>query len=158
MVLLERPARHAATPRFVSRDNPVPAQKNLKRFLEQVALPRNQTLLWNAVPWLPSAGEAKKPPRKADLQEGKMMLLDVLSRLPRLQAIVFAGRIAQQCMPSVRESFPRLALLGMPHPSPLSVCTSPEIPKRILSVLSEAKCSLQGNPAASKEGWISSPC
>ncbi|SUZ27869.1 hypothetical protein CPBF424_16650 [Xanthomonas euroxanthea] len=81
-----------------------------------------------------------------------MMLLDVLSRLPRLHAIVFAGRVAQQCMPSVRESFPLLALFGMPHPSPLSVCTSPEVTKRILSVLSEAKRSLQTVPAAPREG------
>ncbi|PPU21871.1 uracil-DNA glycosylase [Xanthomonas arboricola] len=151
MVLLESPARHAATPRFVSRDNPVPAQKNLKHFLEQVALPRNETILWNAVPWLPSAGETKKPLRKADLQEGTVMLLDVLSRLPRLHSIVFAGRIAQQCMPSVKESFPLLALFGMPHPSPLSICTSAEVTKRILSVLSEAKRWLQTAPAAPRE-------
>ncbi len=79
------------------------------------------------------------------------MLLDVLSRLPRLHSIVFAGRIAQQCMPSVKESFPLLALFGMPHPSPLSICTSPEVTKRILSVLSEAKRWLQTAPAAPRE-------
>ncbi|MBY4638689.1 hypothetical protein K6L44_01465 [Gluconacetobacter entanii] len=68
LVLLERPARHPMRPRFVSRDNPGPAQQNLKRFLLEANVPRKMTVLWNLIPWLPPDDHPVSSVRRADIE------------------------------------------------------------------------------------------
>lgn len=45
LILLKTPARHSMRPRFVSRDNPGPAQRNLKRFLQFAGLELQDTVI-----------------------------------------------------------------------------------------------------------------
>ncbi|WP_122389621.1 uracil-DNA glycosylase [Pseudomonas syringae group genomosp. 3] len=143
LILLESPARTVSLPRYVSRDNPGPAQRNLKGFIEQVGLARHKTVLWNLYPWLPDLDKPKGPLRRAQIEEGIEMLITLLTFFPDLVTIVFAGRVAQKAIPRVRLAFPNFSLLEMPHPSPLSVCTHPNVRQRILSTLRHAKQSIK---------------
>ena len=139
LILLESPARTISLPRYVSRDNAGPAQRNLKGFIEQVGLARHETVLWNLYPWLPDLEKPKGALRRAQIDEGIEMLITLLTLFPDLVTIVFAGRVAQKAIPRVRLAFPNFSLLEMPHPSPLSVCTHPNVRQRILSTLRHAK-------------------
>ena len=143
LILLESPARTVSLPRYVSRDNPGPAQRNLKGFIEQVGLARHETVLWNLYPWLPDLEKPKGALRRAQIDEGIEMLITLLTLFPDLVTIVFAGRVAQKAIPRVRLAFHNFSLLEMPHPSPLSVCTHPNVRQRILSTLHHAKQSIE---------------
>lgn len=143
LILLESPARTVSRPRYVSRDNPGPAQRNLKGFMEQAGLARQETVLWNLYPWLPNLEKTKGALRRAQIDEGIEMLITLLPRFPDLVTVVFAGRVAQQAMLRIRLAFPDFELLEMPHPSPLSVCTHPSVRQRILSALFHAKQSVE---------------
>ncbi|WP_245586780.1 uracil-DNA glycosylase [Pseudomonas cremoricolorata] len=138
LILLESPARDSSWPRFVSRDNAGPAQRNLKRFLEQACLAREQTILWNLYPWLPDLGSPAQAISRSKITEGVKLLKEVLDLLPRLRVVVLAGRVAQRGAPGIEHYRPELRLLAMPHPSPLSVCQHPDVAKDIVSTLTRA--------------------
>lgn len=142
LILLQSPARFDARPRFVSRDNPVPAQRNLRRFLGEAGLAREATVLWNASPWLPEAADVPDPPTRAairaELAQGIVELPRVLALFDDLRAVVLAGRSAQRAAPTVETSLPGCAVLAMPHPSPLAVCAKPGVAGEIVRVLGVA--------------------
>ena len=127
------------TPRFVSRDNPTGTARNLRRFLRAAGIPRRQTVLWNAVPWIIHAkGARNRAPRRAEIGVGLSLLPGFVVLLPRLRVVVTAGRIAALAVPVLREARPDLALFAMPHPSPTYVNTSPAVTARIAATLNEA--------------------
>lgn len=139
LLLLERPARRGERPRFVSRDNPSPTQRNLKLSLERAGLERRTTLLWNILPWLPPPGTARnRPPRAAELAEGLDRLPTLLCRLKDLQVAVLVGRSAAKAHTAIARSVPGITVLEMPHPSPVYVNTCPTIPRRIEACLRSA--------------------
>ncbi|WP_366054504.1 uracil-DNA glycosylase family protein [Gluconobacter oxydans] len=139
LVLLERPARHPMRPRFVSRDNPGPAQQNLKRFLLEANVPRKMTVLWNLIPWLPPDDHPVSSVRRADIAAGLAALPVLLGLLPALRVVVLAGRTASGAIPTVHQWRPEIPILTMPHPSPLSVNQHPEVARRIVSALRQAR-------------------
>lgn len=142
LVLLQSPARSSPSPRFVSRDNPGPAQQNLGRFLAEAGISRQDSVLWNTVPWV-SHGLQKRP-SAADIRRGCALLEDVLAYLPALRVVVLAGAVAAQARGTVNHLYPGVPVLTMPHPSPLSLCTSPAVTKNIRRVLCEARAALAG--------------
>nr|WP_246871020.1 uracil-DNA glycosylase family protein [Pantoea ananatis] len=142
LVLLQSPARSSPSPRFVSRDNPGPAQQNLGRFLAEAGIARRDSVLWNTVPWV-SDGPQKRP-SAADIRSGCAWLEDVLAYLPALRVVVLAGAVAAQARGTVSHQCPGVTVLTMPHPSPLSLCTSPAVPENIRRVLREARAALAG--------------
>ncbi|MCQ0899218.1 MULTISPECIES: uracil-DNA glycosylase family protein [Enterobacterales] len=142
LVLLQSPARSSPSPRFVSRDNPGPAQQNLGRFLAEAGIARQDSVLWNTVPWV-SDGPQKRP-SAVDIRTGCAWLEDVLAHLPALRVVVLAGAVAAQARGTVSYLRPGVTVLTMPHPSPLSLCTSPTVPENIRRVLREARAVLTG--------------
>ncbi len=143
LLLLETPGPSHALTGLVSRDNPTPTAANLRRFLSGAGIAREDTLIWNAVPFVIHApGARNRAPRRAEIREGLLFLPRLLALLPRLHAAVLAGRVAAQSEPVLRAACPGLPVLRMPHPSPTYVCTSPEIPRRIAATLEEAKALL----------------
>lgn len=139
LILLERPARRGHCPRFVSRDNPSPTQRNLKRSLERAGLERGATLIWNVVPWLPSPGTKRnRQPSAAELEEGFDHLAPLLDILKNLRLVVLAGRSACRARIVVSRARPELAVLEMPHPSPVYVNTDPTIRERLDACLRRA--------------------
>ncbi len=139
LLLLETPGPRGGTIRFVSRDNPTGTARNIARFCEAAGLARRDSVLWNVVPWLIHAPEARnRAPTRAETAAGLALVPDLLARLPRLRAVVLCGRAASSAETLVLRHDPTVRVLRMPHPSPTYVCTDPHIAKRIVGVLAEA--------------------
>jgi uracil-DNA glycosylase len=139
LILLERPARRGDAPRFVSCDNPAPAQRNLRRFLAEAGLTRRRIVIWNAVPWLPPAGTVRNTPsRMTELRDGLAHLPALLGLLPALRAVVLAGRSAGRASPLCA-----VPVLRVPHPSPVYVNANPSARGRIVAGLSEAASKIE---------------
>jgi len=143
LLLLETPGPGSGRTGFVSRDNPNGTAANLFRFLAAAKIAREDTLIWNAVPWVIHApGATNRAPRTAEATAGRRWLASLLVLLPRLTVIVLAGRVAGTARGELAVLLPRVPSLGMPHPSPTYVCTSPTVAVRISSALDQAGATL----------------
>ena len=88
-------------------------------------------------------GARNRAPRRAEIATGlREELPGLLDLLPRLSAVVLAGRVAGQALAPLREARPGLRAVTMPHPGPTYVVTSPTIPARIAEALAEARRAL----------------
>jgi uracil-DNA glycosylase len=156
LLLLETPGPAILRTGFVSCDNPAPTAANLRRFLRDAGLPRGHLLVWNAVPFVIHApGARNRAPRAAEIRAGLSLLPALLALLPELRVCVLAGRAAAAAAPVLREARPGLPLLAMPHPSPTYVCTSPDVPRRIVGALrlaAGAAASRRGDDAPASQG------
>ena len=75
---------------FVSRDNDDAAAANVFRIFQEANIPREQTALWNAIPWY-----SAPPFRKVDLKLGGQCLEAAIKLFCSVKAIVFAGKISK---------------------------------------------------------------
>ncbi len=140
LLLLETPGPRGGAVRFVSRDNPTGTARNLARFCEAAGLGRDETVLWNVVPWLIHApGARNRAPTPAETAAGLALVPSLVALLPRLRIVVLCGRAAGLAEPAVATYDPALHVLRMPHPSPVYVCTDRRIAQHIVGVLTEAK-------------------
>jgi uracil-DNA glycosylase len=147
LLLLETPAPRLGSAGFVSRDNRGGTAANLRRFLADAGLERGDTLLWNAVPWVIHApGACNRAPTAAERRAGAAWVPPLLAILPRLAVVVLSGRVAAALQTAIQACRPELSVLCMPHPSPTFVCTSPDVPRRIVAVLAEAATLLREAP------------
>ncbi len=154
LLLLETPGPAIVRTGFVSCDNPTPTAGNLRRFLRAAGLPREALLVWNAVPFVIHAPGAKnRAPRASEIRAGLALLPGLLALLPALRVCVLAGRAAAAAAPVFRAERPDLPLLEMPHPSPTFVCTSPEVPRRVVAALrsAAAMCAALPRPGIAAE-------
>jgi len=143
LILLETPGPGGAEERAVSRDNPTGTARNLTRFLSDARIARDDTILWNTVPWIVhESGARNRALRRGEIGEGLATLPGFLALLPRLRVVVLSGRVAREAVPVVAAHRPGLPVLTMPHPSPTIVCTSPAIPAAIRDTLAQAKALL----------------
>ncbi len=139
LILLETPGPGGAGPRLVSRDNPTGTARNLARFLGDAGIARGDTILWNCVPWIVhEPGARNRPLRRGEIAEGLALLPSFLALLPRLHAVILAGRVAREAASVVAATRPGAATLAMPHPSPTYVCTSPRVAEAIRATLAQA--------------------
>lgn len=143
LILLETPGPAIAKTGMVSRDNPTGTAANLFTFLREAGLARRDSLIWNAVPWVIHAvGALNRPPRRSELRAAEPYLPLLLDCLPALAVIVLAGRVAGEARIPLERLRPELPVIGIPHPSPTFVCTSPTVRERILAGLREAAAML----------------
>lgn len=139
LLLLETPGPATGRTAFVSRDNPTGTAANLFRFLADAGIPRTDTLIWNAVPWVIHApGARNRAPRTGETRAARAYLMPLVALMPDLAVAVLSGRVAQGLGPVLAEARPDLPVVAIPHPSPTYVCTSPAVPARIAAGLSEA--------------------
>ena len=144
LLLLETPGPAVLRTGFVTRDSANGTAANLFRFLREAGIPRADTLIWNAVPWLIHAeGARNRAPRRAEVAAAAPYLAPLLDLLPRLSVVVLAGRFAAGAAPAITALRTDLPLVAIPHPSPTFVCTSPAVPARIRQGLSEAVAILR---------------
>jgi hypothetical protein len=144
LLLMETPAPGSARVRFVSRDNPTGTAANLRRFLTAAGIARADSVIWNTVPWIVhAAGAPNRALRRPEIAEGLALVASFVELLPRLQVVLLAGRVAAQAETVITQKRPDLLVLGMPHPSPTHVCTSPDVPQRISATLHRAAEILQ---------------
>ena len=133
LLLLETPGPAIGRTGFVSMDNPTGTSANLRRFLRQAGLDRSQLAIWNTVPWVIHTGGPNRTPKPAEIRGGLEVLPGLLPHLPGLRCVVLAGRVAGLAAPVLQSLRPDLAVVQVPHPSPTYVCTSPDIPRRIVA-------------------------
>lgn len=144
LVLLETPGPRIRGSMIVSRDNPSGTGRNLRAMLDGAGLSRADTLIWNVVPWIIHAEAAtNRPPSRAELREGVATIPALLACLPRLRAVVLAGRSAAAAEPALAESSPGLAIFRMHHPSPVIQCTDPAIPRGCAAALAAVAALLR---------------
>lgn len=144
LILLETPGPGGAGDRAVSRDNPTGTARNLSRFLDEAAIARGDTILWNTVPWIiHEPGARNRALRRGEIAEGLAVLPGFLALLPRLRVVILSGRIAREAAPVVSAHCPGVPALTMPHPSPTIVCTSPAIGEAISATLAQAATLLR---------------
>lgn len=143
LMLLETPGTRMAQTGFISRDNPAGTAANLFRFMNEAGIPRSETLIWNAVPFLiHETGACNRAPTSREARDGLAYLPPLLDLMPRLTVAVCAGRFAQGAAPTLRAHRPALKIVAVPHPSPTYVCTSPDVRERIMAGLREARAAL----------------
>ena len=132
LLLLETPGPAIRSTGFVSRDNPTPTGRNIRRFASGAALARADTIIWNAVPWtIHSVGSLNRAPLAAEIRAGQALLPGFLALLPGLRCAILAGRVAGLARAIVERTCPGVTPIAVPHPSPTIVCTSSEIGARI---------------------------
>lgn len=77
---------------FISVDNDDATAENLWRARSTAGLHEGY-LGWNIVPWYLGAASVK--PKAPDIAEGAEALLELITLLPRLEAVILSGRFAQ---------------------------------------------------------------
>ncbi len=143
LLLLETPGPSIGRTGFVSADNATGTAANLRRFLAESGLDRRCLAIWNTVPWVIHTGGPNRAPRRDEIGQGLAALPGLLPLLPELRCAVLSGRIAGLAEPVLQQLRPGLALIRVPHPSPVYVCTSPDIPRRIVAGFAQAAALAQ---------------
>ncbi|MET0428039.1 MAG: uracil-DNA glycosylase [Microvirga sp.] len=150
LLLLETPGPRIFTSAFVSRDNPTGTAANLFRFTQAAGIPRREMVVWNTVPWvIHQEGARNRAPRRTEILTGLRELPALIALLPRLRGVILAGRVAGLARPILAGLRSDLPVVEIPHPSPTYVCTSPEVPRRILDGLRQAGEWLPVDPVGS---------
>lgn len=101
---------------FISRNNDDRTAEATFCFMVEAGIPRELTVTWNVVPWWNGTREVLS----GELQRGVREVKNLIRRLPRLQAVVFVGKKANQARRYLeRSSGSQLAFFSSPHPSPI---------------------------------------
>lgn len=148
LFLLEAAGARAVASTFVSRNNPDETAKNMFLLHKDACIPRTRSLLWNVVPWYIGDGARIRAATPYDLEQGLKPLPRLIQMLPKLRAIVFMGKNAQQAQPQVAVLRPDIRLFACAHPSPKVINTRPGNREAILAVLREAAAFLEQAPGA----------
>jgi len=134
---------------LISLDNDDATAANLLRAVQEAALPREELIVWNAVPWFVGTPERGVTPTAAELRLGRTWLTPFLTLLPRLEVVVALGRSAQAAVTHLSTATPelggrRFTVLLAPHPSQ-RVYNRPgfEGRARVHAALAQAAASLE---------------
>jgi uracil-DNA glycosylase len=120
LILLETPSRAGGyRTGIVSLDNNDSAAANLWRALAATGVDRQEVLVWNTVPWYVGTPEKIRPPRPAEVGEGRRWLLRLIDRLPELVVIIGMGRAAAAALSPLHPELRArgLVIMETPHPS-----------------------------------------
>lgn len=139
LFLFEAPGPRAVVSGFISRNNPDETAKNFFKLNDEATLPRELTISWNIVPWYIGSGKKIRPANTKDIVQAKKYLFRLLSLLPRLRVVVLSGKKAQKAESFLKDKNLTVALIKMPHPSPLFVNNSRENKYKILRHLRDVK-------------------
>ena len=142
LVLLETPGPSNASVRFTSRDNPTGTAKTLRALSSLARINRNDTVIWNAVPWvLDRRGKRLRVPSPSDLKTAATLLPELLALLPNLGSVILAGKTAGRLETEIARIAGSLKILRMPHPSPTYVNTSPSAFASMIATFKRAAAS-----------------
>jgi uracil-DNA glycosylase len=137
LFLLEAPGPKAVASGFVSRNNPDETARNFFLLNAEAGIDRRLTVTWNAVPWYIGTGAKIRPATARDVREADQWLTELLTHLVKLRIVVLVGRKSVHARNIVAAERPGVAILEMPHPSPMHVNRHPDNRSHILSVLRE---------------------
>lgn len=120
LMLLETPSRAGTYGSgLISIDNDDTAAANLWRAHQATGLPRDLSLVWNAVPWYVGHPDRIRPATTTEVRRAAPYLREVLTLLPRLEALIAFGRAAQRAVIAVEPELTSrgVVILAAPHPS-----------------------------------------
>lgn len=117
--VLETPGPKAVGTNFVSRDNPDDTARNTFNVLRDHGIAREDTVLWNVVPWNISSEDKNKNPRTVETRKGIPYLLRLIGILPKLEAVVLCGGHAKKAAYEIRRKT-GLKVFETNHPAPLA--------------------------------------
>ncbi|MES2465647.1 MAG: N-acetylglucosamine-6-phosphate deacetylase [Armatimonadota bacterium] len=146
LLLLEAPGGRSVSSGFVSSNNPDPTARNLWDLRDASGLRRDQTLIWNIVPWYVGETDWSKirGVEQNDIELGTKYLQKLLELLPNLRVIVTLGAPAragwQKLPPEITERYHTIYTW---HPSAQSLNPHPERKEAILQALKDAKYALK---------------
>lgn len=135
---LEAPGPKAVSSGFISRNNPDESAKNMYNLLYEARFERNETVLWNIVPWYLGTGRKIRPAKNKDIYEGLIYFERLLKLLPSLRAIVLVGKKASKAKTSIGK-ISNLKIFEAYHPSPLFVNNNPGNRELILKSFTEVQ-------------------
>ena len=140
LFVLLAPGPKAVKSGFISRNNPDSSAKNMFEFLADSGLKRDETILWNIVPWYIGNESRNKIryPVQADIVEGLPYLESLISLLPNLEAIVLVGEKAWKVENLLKKS-KKIRIFKSNHPSPQFVNRKPRNKSRILEVFRQIR-------------------
>jgi hypothetical protein len=99
---------------FVSRDNDDPTAEAILPFMEDSGIDREQTILWNTVPWW----NGTRAISASELAAGTESLTILLGLLPELRVVVGAGAKSRSAEKTI--SHLGLPFIQSTHPSPIN--------------------------------------
>ncbi len=106
---------------FISRDNDDPTAEAIFHFMQQAGIPRQESILWNIVPWWNGSRRIEA----AELRDGLDRVGKLTALLPNLRVVVGVGGKAQRAARFIEG-------LGLPfvpsaHPSPINRAARPAV-------------------------------
>lgn len=116
LFLLEAPGPKAVGSQFISRNNPDPSARNLCGLLQEAKIGREDSLLWNIVPWYVGDGTRIRAVNREDIRQSLPYLQELLLLLPRLEVIVLVGQKAQSAKKEILQ-LSALPIVSTHHPS-----------------------------------------
>ena len=119
LLLLEKPGpmtalngKHTGSG-FISRDNDDPTAEAIFKFMVEAGIPRKMTVIWNVIAWWNGTRKISNP----ELKEGVNCVLELISLLPKLRAVVMVGARAATAKPVLKTT--GLELFSSDHPGPM---------------------------------------
>ncbi len=138
LFLLEAPGRQATGSGFISRNNNDGTAANMLAFLQKSGFKREETILWNVVPWYVGNDKKIRAVTSEDHKEARSYLKKLLKYLRKLNVVVLVGKEAQKELRYLQPC-PRLKIFFSPHPSPRNVNSRPDCKKTIIDTFRKAR-------------------
>lgn len=138
LFLLEAPGPKAVGSCFISRNNPDPTAKNMNKLLYESGLKREETILWNIVPWYVGTGKKIRPVKMSDIKQVLPFLKQLIALLLNLRVIVLVGKRAQSAKNHLAK-LTELPIICSYHPSNLSLNSDANRYSYILEKFQDAK-------------------
>lgn len=143
LFLLEKPgpmtavAGKRAGSGFISRNNDDPTAEAIFRFMREAGIPRELTVIWNAVPWW----NETRSVTPQEIRDGAESFTKLRRLLTKLSTVVMVGQKAARLEPYLRST--GLELFRSDHPSPLVRAKFPSRWEAIPSVWAQASRSIR---------------
>lgn len=128
LIFLEAPGRKAVSSQFVSRNNPDKTAAKINQILKNAGINRQDSILWNIVPWYIGKDDTRKKIRaakKADIEKAMPFTKELITLLPNLDVIILMGENAKLAKTEI-EKVTKAVVFCSAHPSPQVVNRYPE--------------------------------
>jgi uracil-DNA glycosylase family 4 len=132
--VLEAPGPKVLDTYLISRNNPDQTAHNMRYLLQTANIKREDTLLWNVVPWIICENGRNVTPVKQEINEGANYLIQLIKILPNVKAIVLVGKKAQMAEKHLCDiGLQQLKIFKTLHPSPKWINRHPNNKLKLLS-------------------------
>lgn len=143
LVLLEAPGPKAVGSTFVSRNNPDKTAENLNMLFKDSGIDREDTIIWNVIPWYIGDKNKIRSANKTDISKAKLYLEQLLRLLKNLDVVILMGKHAQTVELEIKSLTHNVLILKSSHPSPRNFNFRPEKRLEALCTFREALSHIQ---------------